>query len=73
MASISPANASTCHQASGEDEGIPSITGWPQEDFVTALHAYKAKYRPHPAMQMIAAISRMKRSPSLAAYFEGVE
>lgn len=63
----------TCHQASGADEGIPSITGWPQEDFVTALHAYKAKYRPHPAMQLIASNLSDEEIASLAAFFEGVE
>lgn len=63
----------TCHQASGADEGIPSITGWPQEDFVTALHAYKNRYRPHPVMQLVASNLSNDEIAALAAYFEGVE
>lgn len=31
----------TCHQIDGGDDGIPSIIGWMQEDFVTALQATK--------------------------------
>ncbi|MGB0959816.1 MAG: c-type cytochrome, partial [Halocynthiibacter sp.] len=44
----------TCHQTDGSDKGIPSITLWPIEDFVVAMHAYKDKKRPHPVMQMMA-------------------
>ena len=44
----------TCHQADGDDAGIPSITGWAEEDFVVAMHAYKVKHRVHPVMQMMA-------------------
>jgi len=62
----------TCHQASGADEGIPSITGWPERDFVTALHAYKNAHRPHPVMQMIARNLLDEEIAALAAYFEGV-
>jgi cytochrome c len=63
----------TCHQASGADEGIPSITGWPREDFVVAMHAYKNEYRPHPVMRMIAGDLSDEEIAALAAYFEGVE
>lgn len=62
----------TCHQASGADEGIPSITGWPERDFVTVLHAYKSKNRPHPVMQMIAGRLSNEEIAALAAYFRGV-
>lgn len=41
----------TCHQRSGADDGIPAITGWPEADFVVAMHAYKQKIRPHPVMR----------------------
>ena len=34
----------TCHQRDGSDQGIPSITLWPEEDFVAAMHAYKQSY-----------------------------
>ena len=63
----------TCHQASGADKGIPSITGWPVEDFVVAMHAYKVKHRPHPVMQMMASRLSEEEIASLAVYFEGVE
>lgn len=62
----------TCHQASGADEGIPSITGWPIEIFVTVLHAYKNEHRPHPVMQMIARNLSDEEIAALAAYFKGV-
>jgi cytochrome c len=63
----------TCHQASGADEGIPSITQWPQEDFVVAMHAYKDKLRPHPVMQMLAGRLNNEEIAALAAYFAELE
>ena len=63
----------TCHQPDGADEGIPSITGWPTEDFVRAMHAYKVKARPHPVMRMIAGSLADEEIAALAAYFEAVE
>ncbi|WP_149588670.1 c-type cytochrome [Tabrizicola flagellatus] len=59
----------TCHQADGSDQGIPSITGWPAEDFVVAMHAYKQKLRPHPVMQMMAGRLNDEEIAALAAYF----
>lgn len=59
----------TCHQASGADKGIPSITGWPAEDFVVAMHAYKVKARLHPVMQMMAGRLSDEEIAGLAAYF----
>ncbi len=63
----------TCHQASGEDEGIPSITGWPEDIFVTVMHAYKNQHRPHPVMRMIAGTLSDEEIAALAAYFRGVD
>ncbi|MEL6477174.1 MAG: c-type cytochrome [Pseudomonadota bacterium] len=63
----------TCHQADGADRGIPSITGWPRDDFVVAMHGYKRKLRPHPVMQMMANRLSDEEIASLAVYFEGVE
>ena len=63
----------TCHQADGADAGIPSITGWPTEDFVRAMHAYKVKARPHPVMRMIAGSLADEDIAALAAYFAGLE
>ncbi|MCB2129619.1 MAG: c-type cytochrome [Rhodobacteraceae bacterium] len=59
----------TCHQTSGADRGIPSITLWPTEDFVLAMHAYKQKLRPHPVMQMMAGRLSDGEIAALAAYF----
>lgn len=63
----------TCHQVDGSDQGIPSITFWPQEDFVIAMHAYKRKIRPHPVMQMMAGRLSDEEIAALAAYFENLE
>lgn len=60
----------TCHQSNGSDAGIPSITRWPAEDFVVAMHAYKKKIRPHPVMQMMAGRLTDEEIAALAAYFE---
>lgn len=63
----------TCHQADGSDQGIPSITLWPEEDFVVAMHAYKQKLRPHPVMQMMAGRLSDEEIAALAAYFGTLE
>ncbi|PVA10709.1 cytochrome C [Pelagivirga sediminicola] len=60
----------SCHQADGSAQGIPSITGWPTEDFVAAMHAYKARLRPHPVMQMMAGRLSDEEIAALAAYFK---
>ena len=59
----------TCHQADGADEGIPSIVLWPEEDFVAAMHAYKSKTRQHPVMNMVAGRLNDEEIAALAAYF----
>jgi cytochrome c len=63
----------TCHQSDGSDQGIPSITRWPAEDFVVAMHAYKRKIRPHPVMQMMAGRLDEDEIAALAAYFEDLK
>lgn len=63
----------TCHQSSGDNDGIPSITGWPTEDFAVAMHAYKKKIRPHPVMQMMAGRLSDDEIAALAAYYKGLE
>lgn len=63
----------TCHQRDGSDQGIPSITGWPTEDFAVAMHAYKQKLRPHPVMQMMAGRLSNDEIAALAAYFTSLE
>ncbi|WP_245990215.1 c-type cytochrome [Litoreibacter meonggei] len=63
----------TCHQSDGSAVGIPSITQWPEEDFVVAMHAYKRKIRPHPVMQMMAGRLNDDEIAALAAYFKDLE
>ncbi len=63
----------TCHQVGGQDEGIPSIVYWPEDQFVVAMHAYKNKQRNHPVMQMIAGRLGDEEIAALAAYFKDLE
>lgn len=63
----------TCHQAAGGDDGIPSIVLWPEADFVLAMHAYKNKQRQHPVMQMVAGRLSDEEIAALAAYFANKE
>lgn len=63
----------SCHQASGDASGIPSITNWPAAYFVTAMHAYKDNVRTHPVMQMMAQRLSNEEIAALAAYFEDIE
>lgn len=63
----------TCHLRSGGNEGIPGIIGWPAEDFVIAMHAYKRQIRPHPVMQMMAGRLSDEEIAALAAYFEDLQ
>ncbi len=63
----------TCHQADGSNQGIPSITSWPAENFVVAMHAYKQQLRPHPVMQMLAGRLSDEEIAALAAYFGGLD
>lgn len=60
----------SCHKIDGTADGIPSITRWPERDFVVAMHAYKDKLRPHPVMQMMAGRLSNEEIAALAAYFK---
>ena len=63
----------TCHRSDGSERGIPSITGWPLEDFVIALHAYKRGMRVHPVMQLVAGRLSDEEIAALAAHFRNAE
>lgn len=63
----------TCHQADGGNQGIPSIVHWPEGDFVIAMHAYKTKQRAHPVMQMVAGRLGDEEIAALAAYFATID
>ena len=62
----------TCHQTDGTDEGIPSIVGWPHDDFVIAMQAYKHGNRVHPVMQLVAGRLSDEEIAALAAHFRRV-
>lgn len=59
----------TCHQLSGQYQGIPSIVGWPPATFVAIMHEYRQKKRDNPIMQTIAARLTPEDIAALAAYF----
>jgi cytochrome c len=63
----------TCHQIDGDYDGIPVITGWYEEDFVLAMHAYKQGIRPHPVMKMMASRLSDEEIAALASYFGAFE
>ena len=62
----------TCHRYDGSDRGIPSITGWPLEEFVIALQAYKRAKRTHPVMQLVAARLSDEEIAALAVHFRNL-
>lgn len=59
----------TCHQISGKADGIPSVVGWPADQFTAVLNAYRTKERTHEAMQAIASRLSDQDVAALAAYF----
>ena len=60
----------TCHRTSGPAApGIPQIAGWPEDQFVAAMNAYKAKQRDNPVMQTVAGRLGAEDIAALAAYF----
>jgi len=61
-----------CHRADGESDGIPAIIGQEIEPFVTALHAYRGKYRENPVMQTISGRLSDDEIASLAVYFNSL-
>lgn len=63
----------TCHQESGESDGIPSIINWPAPAFVTVLHAYRGKSRENVVMQQISSVLSNEEIAALAAYYESIQ
>lgn len=60
---------STCHRRDGKDKGIPSIVGWPPEQFVAVLKSYKTKDRSNQIMQTITGRLSDEDMAALAAYY----
>jgi cytochrome c553 len=60
----------TCHRANAPPaQAIPRITGWPENQFIAVMNAYKDKQRENPVMQTIAARLAVEEIAALAAYF----
>lgn len=59
----------TCHQITGQYEGIPPIIGWPDATFIEIMDEYRAKKRSNPIMQTIAGRLSAEEIASLATYF----
>jgi cytochrome c len=62
----------TCHQLSGQFEGIPPIIGWPEASFIEIMDEYRTKQRENPIMQTIAGRLSKEEVGALAAYFGGL-
>lgn len=61
----------TCHRPSGANaQGIPKIAGWPEDQFIAVMNAYKDKQRDNPVMQTIAGRLEAGDIAALAAYFK---
>jgi cytochrome c len=63
----------TCHRADGQDKGIPSIVGWPQDQFVAVMQSYRSKERSNAVMQTIAGRMSDPEFAALAAYYESLK
>lgn len=59
----------TCHQLSGKSDGIPSITGWPVDHFVSVLKSYRDGAGENKAMRSVAGRLSDEEITALAVYF----
>jgi cytochrome c553 len=59
----------TCHQITGQHQGIPPIVGWPAAVFIDIMNEYRTKKRSNPIMQTIAGRLSAEEIAALAAYF----
>jgi cytochrome c553 len=59
----------TCHQLTGQYQGIPPIVGWPEPIFIEVMGEYRQKKRDNPIMQTIAGRLNDEEVAALAAYF----
>jgi cytochrome c553 len=63
----------TCHQLTGQFDGIRPIVGWPEALFIEAMGEYRQKKRDNPIMQTIAARLSNEEVAALAAYFGSLQ
>lgn len=59
----------TCHQLSGQFNGIRSIVGWPEPTFIAVMGEYRGKKRSSDIMHTIASRLSGEEIAALAAYF----
>jgi cytochrome c553 len=59
----------TCHQLTGQYQGIPPIVGWPEGSFVEIMNEYRRKKRNNAIMQTVAGRFSDEEIAALAAYF----
>ena len=62
------AECATCHGNAGAADGIPPITGWPEQGFRAVVHAYRTGLRPNQSMQTVAARLSDEEIAALGAY-----
>ncbi|MEZ5856027.1 MAG: c-type cytochrome [Hyphomicrobiaceae bacterium] len=63
----------SCHRLDGADKGIPSIIGWPTDQFVAVLKSYKDKHRDNQVMQAITERLSEDEMAALAAYYASIK
>ena len=59
----------SCHQPDGRDQGIPSIVGWKEDDFVAAIRAYRSGAGRNPVMRSVATSLSDDDIAALACFF----
>ena len=63
-----------CHQTSGRQVGgIPAIVGYPADQFIALMGAYRDKHRDNQVMQTIAGRLTQEELLALAAYYESLK
>lgn len=64
----------TCHQTSGRQAGgIPAIVGYPAEQFIALMGAYRDGQRENQVMRAIAGRLTQEELLALAAYYESLK
>ena len=63
----------TCHQPTGQVEGIPSIVGLPNDYFIRSLFEYKTNVRSNEVMKLRVINLSNEEIAALAAYFGSLE
>lgn len=58
-----------CHRIDGVDNGIPSILGWPADQFVATMKFYQAGTRTNPVMVSVANSLNEQQLNALATYY----